>query len=630
MGRFIIGIGFIIYIFTLQIVAGVTTILNDDSEEIKDKKCIDKIFEMTSSSIVTDIIIEVNITHPYRADLDVTLYSPEGASVDLTSDNGGSADNLYVEFNDSAAISIVDDTSAHTAMVERRPESPLSLFDTEDGYGSWRLEICDDTAKDKGNFNYAILHIYGSPPPPIGSDLQVDFRMDECYWLGGANGVTDDVKDSSGNGLDAQSRNKANNIPSIYKICRAGNFVNTYSDPNKSDAVYYPNSTAAEVDIGSGEPFSVSAWLYRHNSNKWMAAVIKSSDDSWSDGWGLVRKEKSKPNIDFFVGHFGTYARASLSSNTWTHIVGTYNGNTIRIYKNGVLVDIQAQSSYSPGALAVSIGDDIAGSSIDDRWEGNIDEVKIWHRALSSSEISTIYNNENSGLNYDGTSRECRACDGSSITADSWDLVGIPADSRTTPLSVDDIFGDDMSGTIGTDWVVYKRTYSSTDNSSSYLSLGLSDPLEFGQGYWLGSKLYSEWYVSGVPTVDYDSTSGACTADACVEIDLRSVTNDFDDGTGPYRYNMSGFIGVRVPVNWSDCRFLIDGVAYTPSAADAAGYASKQIWLYNGTGTDKSNSYITCDDVTPGECKLVPFKGFWVELHGPTKNRTVKLLIPQE
>ncbi|RLA75594.1 MAG: hypothetical protein DRG30_04390 [Epsilonproteobacteria bacterium] len=631
MGRFII---IILYIFGIQVFAGVATISNYDSEKIKDRKCIDKTFDMTSSIIITDIIIEVNIDHTYRDDLYVSLISPHGTSVDLNSDNGGSADNLYVEFNDSAAMSIVNDTNTHTIMVERRPESPLSLFDSEDAYGLWTLHICDDYRQDEGEYNYAILHIYGSPPPPIESGLQVDFRMDECYWLGGANGVTDDVKDSSGNGLDAQSRNKANNISSIYKICRGGDFINTYNDQSKSDAVYYPNSTATEMDIGEDEPFSVSAWVYRHGDSKWMAAVIKVGDDSWTDGWGLEHRQNSSSNIDFFVGHYNTYARAILSDDTWTHIVGTYDGSTIRIYKNGVLADTETQSSYSPGALAVSIGDDISGSDIDDRWQGNLDEVKIWHRALSTSEISDIYNNENSGLNYDGTTRVCKSCNGSSISANTWDLVGVPADSRTTPLSVDDIFGDDMNGTIGTDWVVYKRTYSSTDNSSGYLSLGLSDSLEFGQGYWLGSKLNSEWYIDGAPTVDYDSTSTACTASACVEIDLRSVTHDFavdgNDGTGPYRYNMSGFIGVRVPINWADCRFLIDGTAYTPSQADTAGYASKQIWLYNGTGTDRSNSYITCDDTTPGECKLVPFKGFWVELHGPTKNKTVKLLIPQE
>ena len=40
------------------------------------------------------------------------------------------------------------------------------------------------------------------------------------------------------------------------------------------------------------------------------------------------------------------------------------------------------QFSYSPATLPVSIGDDISGDSIDDRWQGNIDEVKIWNRGI--------------------------------------------------------------------------------------------------------------------------------------------------------------------------------------------------------------------------------------------------------
>ena len=464
-------------------------------------------------------------------------------------------------------------------------------------------------------------------------DLQIDFRMDECYWLGGANGVTNDVKDSSGNGLDAQSRNKADNIEANSQICRAGGFVNTYADPNESDAVYYPNDTLEQNNVGKNAPLTVSAWVYRHADNKWMAGVIKVSDDSWTDGWGLVHTIGSGSNIDFFVGDYNTYVRTTLTNDTWTHIVATYDGDRIRIYKNGQLSSrSQKGVTYSPGALAVSIGDDISGSTIDDRWQGNIDEVKIWNRALTQTEITNIYNNENAGLNFDGTSRVCKSCNGSSITAGSWDLIGIPSDSRTTPLTVDDVFGDDMNGTFGTDWKIYKRTYSTTDNSSAYEELALTDTLQFGQGYWLGSRLNSEWYVDGTPTVDYNSTSSACTVNQCVEIDLTSVTHDFavdgDDGTGSHRYNMSGFTGMIKPVDWADCRFVIDGTAYTPTDANTSGFADKQIWIYNGTGTDQSNSYTTCDDTMT--CKLVPFKGFWIKLHGSTKNKTVKLLIPQE
>ena len=359
---------------------------------------------------------------------------------------------------------------------------------------------------------------------------------------------------------------------------------------------------------------------------------------------GLEHQKNSGAKINFFVGDYQTYAQASLSVDTWTHIVGTYDGSTIRIYKNGVLADSQEQATYSPGSHAISIGDDILGSTIDDRWQGNLDEVKIWARALSANEVQTIYNNENSGLNFDGTARACNSCNGASIAAHSWELVGIPADGRASGgYTVSDVFADDMQGTFDTDWRVYKRTYSSTDNSSGYQQLGLNDTLEFGQGYWLGSKLDEEWYVNGLTAVDYNSTengTSACVSATgkCVDIQLTPATKDFNvdpnDGSGNFRNNMLGFIGIQNPVNWADCRLVFDnnGTAYTPSDANASGLANKQIWIYDPSSTDANpaNGYVTCADDSPGGCKLVPFKGFWLQLSGKTKGHNVKLVVPEE
>ena len=49
-------------------------------------------------------------------------------------------------------------------------------------------------------------------------------------------------------------------------------------------------------------------------------------------------------------------------------------------------------------------------------------------------------------------------------------------------------------------------------------------------------------------------------------------------------------------------------------------------WFYD-TQRDNDAMY---DDTTPGGCKLVPYKGFWVELHGKTKGKSISVLIPKE
>ena len=212
--------------------------------------------------------------------------------------------------------------------------------------------------------------------------------------------------------------------------------------------------------------------------------------------------------------------------------------------------------------------------------------------------------------------------------------MGIPIDLRTDSKTVAETF-QGMTGTYDTDWRVYRRDYSDTNNSSWYTYLNATDSMEFGKGYWLGNALSTveTWNVAGTQAVDYDSTHPDCPANQCVEIDVKSASLDSeagDDllGTGPYRYNLTGFVG-KSPVSWADCRFIIDGTAYTPTAAESAGYASKVIWQYN-PGAGDANGYTSCDDTTPGSCMLEPYKGFWVELRGPTKNLPVKLLIPRE
>jgi subtilisin-like proprotein convertase family protein len=620
---------YIIFVLFSVVLSAEIVIDNNNSEDINDKNCIYKYFDVTEISKVRNVEIDINIGHTYRADLDIYLKSPSGTNVDITTDNGGRKNNLYVNFFDSASESIVDDNSNHSQMVDRSPEGHLSEFYGEDTNGTWELEICDDAKRDTGRFNYARLVIDNSP---MSGDLQVDLHMDECYWLGGANGVDDDVKDASINQLDAQSRNKADNTDNNALLCRNGNFVNTYDDANLSDAVFYPNESSDEKNIGQNPPFSVSVWLYRHDDDKWMAGVIKVSDESWEDGWGIDHYKDSGEKIDFFVGSYDNYIRASMSTDTWTHIVGTFDGATMKMYKNGQLVDSKEVDEYNAGTHPIFIGDDVSGNSIDDRWQGSIDEVKVWNRVLNDQEISQIYENERVGKNYDGSERICKSCNGSSVGENSWAMIGIPADLRDGTYSVDDVLGDDMNGSYQDDWVIYERTYSTTDNSSDYRLLDIDDKLEFGKGYWLGSRYSSEWFIDGLPSVDYNSTNSACVNAPCVEIDLTSVTHNFDedgdDGTGPYRYNLSGFIGLDKPVEWADCRFLVDGVAYTPSDMNDSGYANKQIWLYNGTGVSASDSYTTCDDTMP--CKLIPFEGFWVQLLGKTKNKTIKLLIPKE
>jgi len=272
----------------------------------------------------------------------------------------------------------------------------------------------------------------------------------------------------------------------------------------------------------------------------------------------------------------------------WHHFAFVQSGGEISLYLDGSYLNkITADITGDIEAYLTSLD----GSS--SQTVGSKDELKLWNSALSAEEVTTVYQNESAGKNYDSSPRETVSCD-ATINGGSWELVGIPADLRTeSDTSIGKIFGDDFAGTYGTDWRVYERGYSESNNSSWYTYLSdINTPLEFGKAYWLGSKNSESWDVNDMQAVDYNASYNGtpdCTAGTCVEIDLKSVILDESvedtQGTGPYRYYMTGFTG-KSPVDWADCRIIVDGAVYTPSDAQTAGYVNKQIWQYNPNSSD--------------------------------------------
>src|SRR5262249_39217873 len=76
----------------------------------------------------------------------------------------------------------------------------------------------------------------------------------------------------------------------------------------------------------------------------------------------------------------------------WTHVAGTYDGSTVRLYVNGAQVGTgtSAPGAIAPSANELDIGHDPANP--DRAYAGLIDPAQVFNRALSASEIQSIYN----------------------------------------------------------------------------------------------------------------------------------------------------------------------------------------------------------------------------------------------
>jgi len=104
---------------------------------------------VTLDGPVVDVNVTFDATHPYPPDLDVTLTSPSGTTIELTTDNGWSGDDFVgTVFDDEAAGPITGGAPPYTGSFQ--PEDPLSTFDGEPAAGGWFLTVTDDLSGNDG------------------------------------------------------------------------------------------------------------------------------------------------------------------------------------------------------------------------------------------------------------------------------------------------------------------------------------------------------------------------------------------------------------------------------------------------------------------------------------------------
>ena len=80
----------------------------------------------------------------------------------------------------------------------------------------------------------------------------------------------------------------------------------------------------------------------------------------------------------------------NLSTGTWHHAAAVYDGSAMRLYLDGVEVGSRSKSGPldTNGAVGAWIGGNPDGSRY---WDGAIDDVRIYDRALSASEIAALH-----------------------------------------------------------------------------------------------------------------------------------------------------------------------------------------------------------------------------------------------
>jgi len=162
-----------------------------------------------------------------------------------------------------------------------------------------------------------------------------------------------------------------------------------------SDANLYP-ATAITVEAW----IRATSWGINNYDN---TIVCK---HSWSQGeQGYVLRAGNNGQLDFSVAGLdqagtplswqgATSGIGAMSLNTWYHVAGTFDSDSVKVFINGIQQgSLALQGSMVPGiAYPIAIGRLSDQTQSQTRfWAGQIDEVRIWDRALTSSELLARY-----------------------------------------------------------------------------------------------------------------------------------------------------------------------------------------------------------------------------------------------
>ncbi|HEX5234672.1 MAG TPA: choice-of-anchor D domain-containing protein [Silvibacterium sp.] len=326
-----------------------------------------------------------------------------------SSSGPGSGTTYYVSNCGTVGNDSNDGTSPSTAWktiakVNSSTFKPGDNIDFRDGC-TWREQLTLPSAGTASN--PITIGTFGSGTAPVISgsvvasswtseaQAPVNFTGDshlQGYW---------DMDQMSGSSfLDAT--NNGNTLTNTNGVTQStnnvqGTFSAAFNPANKtmlsrsdtalsSGFVGKSGSTNANVTIGG--------WIYVNSISSNATFFMKGAGKAWGLFLG-VGSNLGKMEWQTFLdsGFREVASNNALTPNTWYHVVGRVNAatNEQAIFINGVKQS-QTYKASSATMFTDSTPIQIGGSSSGTYLNGNVDELFVFNRALSDSEIASLYN----------------------------------------------------------------------------------------------------------------------------------------------------------------------------------------------------------------------------------------------
>jgi hypothetical protein len=176
-----------------------------------------------------------------------------------------------------------------------------------------------------------------------------------------------------------------------------------------SNSAYSFDGVNDYIDIGNNLkrnfPMSISAWIYLNDIDpgSFGQATVFRNDfwDHTSRYYGLLI-DNVKGHLVGRIGNGGIAAGGSrfgittnevvFSKGDWFHIVVVFiSHNTMKLYVNAVEQETGIEQGGTASSMVYSNANGAIGFSRDTGFNGSIDDIRVYDRALSASEIRSLY-----------------------------------------------------------------------------------------------------------------------------------------------------------------------------------------------------------------------------------------------
>jgi hypothetical protein len=136
---------------------------------------------------------------------------------------------------------------------------------------------------------------------------------------------------------------------------------------------------------------TLEAWVYPTALTNWRTILLKEKTNGLSYAlYANTAANRPSGEISSSSNFVDTSGTVKLPLNVWSHVAVTYDGASLKLYINGTLASQKSttiQIQTSNGSLRIG-GNTVWG----EYFKGIIDEVRLYNRALNTTEIQSDMN----------------------------------------------------------------------------------------------------------------------------------------------------------------------------------------------------------------------------------------------